>query len=99
LRSTTGGGECSEILDVVDVQASSVTQLAIRPNPVGALGTVAFLVDGEQEVTVDILDVAGRRISTHAVLHGRADLDASRMAPGVYFARAGRMVARFVVSR
>jgi hypothetical protein len=73
---------------------ASVASLAVSPNPIAAEAAVAVSLGGEQEdVTVEVLDVLGRRV---AVLHdgpmaaGRSTLamDARGLQAGVYVVRA-----------
>lgn len=52
-----------ETLDVTDVPASaSVTLAQNRPNPFNPATTIAFTLDRPARVTLDVYDVAGRRV-------------------------------------
>ena len=63
------------------------------PNPAGASASVWLTLATPADVAVTVYDLLGRTVATPQVgalpagLH-RADLDVSRLAPGVYVVRA-----------
>jgi FtsP/CotA-like multicopper oxidase with cupredoxin domain len=79
------------------VAAASALDLAVAPNPVGALADVHFRLPVAGQVSVDLHDVAGRRVRSlvdgrfeagpHAFAWRRASDPSGPLPPGVYFLR------------
>ncbi len=63
------------------------------PNPVGGVATVDFKLDRDEVVSIDVYDVAGRRVasllesSLRSRGPGSVTLDASGLVSGVYFVK------------
>jgi len=95
----------------LDPPAARTLSLSVVPNPGrGAAYAVAYAVPSAGPVTVEVFDVAGRRVAT--LVRGTEDAGSRRLAwdarasgghriaPGLYFARlttaAGSRTAKFV---
>ena len=93
-QAITGGGELGSIVDVPEDVPLSFALEPVRPNPArgGAL-TVRFTLAGPAAASLELLDVAGRRLVTRVVGSlgaGRhtADLGLGQaLAPGLYWVR------------
>jgi len=91
----------------VGVGPSSDLQAAVRPNPVAAGGLVAFAHPAGFHGSLEVFDLAGRRVAAidpggaGSSLRWRAtDGSGHPLSPGVYLARFGsRPAVRFVVVR
>jgi fibronectin type 3 domain-containing protein len=66
--------------------------LTAYPNPIGNRGTIEYTLPEAQKVTLEVYDVLGRKVATvtdgqkEAGRH-RAEVEANRLASGVYFGR------------
>ena len=88
--------------------ATLALALAPRRNPVSGATSMDYALPAAGRVTLEVLDVAGRRVATlvdgtRPAGPATAEFDASRLNAGVYFARlrsaAGERSARIVVVR
>lgn len=90
--------------------APIVTSLALAPdaNPIRGMGRIDYALPAPGRATIELIDVSGRRVATlldavQSAGRGSVALDASRIGPGVYFARLttpqGVRAARCVVLR
>lgn len=88
--------------------ADASLELAPRNNPVRGAASLAYALPHAGHVTLELLDVTGRRVATlvdgvRPAGRAVADFDAARMGAGVYFARlraaGGTRTAKFVVTR
>ncbi len=94
-------------VDSEERPADDPSSLSVFPNPVWHSATVRLVLDAAADVTVEVLDMLGRRQSTiHrgtlAAGETRLPVDVGGLAPGVYVVRVsgGVMAARpFVVAR
>ena len=82
-----------------DLEGFSLAQN--RPNPVDSRTTISFNLLEEAEVSLEVFDVAGRRVAsllneTRAAGAHSVDVDGREFAPGIYFYRlvAGDAVAQ-----
>ena len=81
----------------------------LRPNPGGRDAVVSFSLSTAAPATVELLDLAGRSVLTHAVANAQPGprvirlADYSKLMPGVYFVRVtqGRQVVtrKAIISR
>ncbi|MEP7027413.1 MAG: S8 family serine peptidase [Candidatus Eisenbacteria bacterium] len=95
------------VTGVPDFGASERAGLAAFPNPARANGAVQFSVRASAATRVDVFDLAGRRVGVAPLMVGASGLAEGRwiardvrgaaLAPGVYFARAGRALTRRLV--
>jgi hypothetical protein len=108
LRRSLAAIEGGVLLEVADERrGESLTLGPLRPNPVRGSGVVAFELARAGQVTLEIVDLAGRRVrrvlegaelatGRHEVRIGRAGL-----APGMYFLRLSALglerTARMIV--
>lgn len=90
------------------VAAARTLELAPRQNPVRAQGQLEYATTREGHVTLELLDVAGRRVATlvdgvRPAGRAAASFDAASMGAGVYFARLrtaeGTRTAKVVIAR
>ncbi len=72
----------------------AVTSLALAPdaNPIRGMGRINYALPAPGRATIELIDVSGRRVATlldavQPAGRGTVALDASRVGPGVYFAR------------
>ncbi len=96
-------GSLKPFLDVsYDVQSAAPplperTLLTASPNPFGASTVIGFALAADAAVTVDVFDIAGRRVRSlpagtypagpHTLAWDGRDDAGRRLPPGVYFAR------------
>jgi aminopeptidase N len=82
---------------VENARASAVPLIvSLTPNPAGSSMAVHLFVDQPGDMTIDIYDVAGRRVLSKTVASGqRGDrvetLDTSSIPTGIYFFRLGAL--------
>ncbi len=78
------------------------------PNPASGAATVAFELAGASDVTVDVVDILGRRVATlangpQAAGNVRLDVQTGAFAPGLYIVRvqteSGVASTRLTVTR
>lgn len=90
------------------VAAARGLELGTRQNPVRAQGQLAYATTREGHVSLELLDVAGRRVATlvdgvRPAGRAAASFDAAGMGAGVYFARLrtaeGTRTAKIVIAR
>lgn len=86
----------------------TVLTLAPAGNPARGLTPIQFTLPAAGRITLELLDVSGRRVETlldeeHAAGAGSVSLDTSRYPAGVYFARAvtagGSRTTKIVIER
>ncbi len=91
---TDGSLAYSGIVEVPVPMTQAITLLPAYPNPLTAGSMARVRVAREQHVRVDIFDLTGRLVATpfEGVMAGGREtpvsLDASGLAPGMYFVRA-----------
>jgi photosystem II stability/assembly factor-like uncharacterized protein len=107
LRTTTGGGECIAV--AADLLPPAGLALDVYPNPLPAAGRVEFAAAQGGEYSIDLFDVAGRRLARLG--EGRLAagerrgiaLDPQGLSAGVYFVRIRQgeavLARRFTVLR
>jgi hypothetical protein len=72
--------------------AKGNASLSVYPNPLNQQATVTFSLDGKSKVSLDLIDMLGKKVQGVADAEfgagdHRVNLDASSLAPGVYFLR------------
>ncbi len=84
----------STITAVPDPTPAPMFSLAAPyPNPVTGRATIDFSLDRDESVSIAVFDVAGRRVATllenapRAAGPGSVEIDAGRIASGVYFVK------------
>jgi hypothetical protein len=101
---------CDEVLTPVDDDPPQRTPLFLAvpaPNPISTSARLDFALEEEGPVNISVYDVAGRRVTT--LLEGQrpkgwnsVDIDASKMASGVYFikmtSKTASLSRKFVVT-
>jgi hypothetical protein len=75
-----------------DAGGAALALASPAPNPAAGLATIAYVVPAAGDVTVEVLDVLGRRVATlvegpHRPGRHVAHWDAASVAPGVYVVR------------
>jgi hypothetical protein len=90
-----------------DPGATAVTALALSPNPARAGAVIAFSATRAGASEVQVFDLRGRRVGVAPLIQTSGeraearwtaqDVHGAALAPGVYFARAGRAPARRLV--
>ncbi len=97
-RLAVGSDEgLASIRNGTDAPGSETVLAAARPNPFSGETTIAFAIPSAQHVQLSIYDVTGRLVRTlasgqenagiHRVTWNGTDDGATRIAPGVYFAK------------
>ncbi|RZK47073.1 MAG: T9SS type A sorting domain-containing protein, partial [Pedobacter sp.] len=91
-----GGYTYSNIV-VIDIPGSFITRISIFPNPADKQATVLISSPEEQNITWQLVDVAGRNVmNKHAILkkgENRIVINLDNLKTGVYFLRVkGRFV-------
>jgi hypothetical protein len=76
----------------IDENHAGVAGLSLAPNPATEHVTIAYVLAGESDVIIELVDVTGRVISSNATSNAqsgehREDMDVSALAPGLYFVR------------
>jgi len=112
-KSTTFVLSFGDVVGVEPRTTSGIELAAGVPNPARVSSRVRLALPSAQDVSLDVLDVSGRRIRTlvagrldagvHTLGWGLRDANGGRVAPGVYVyaLKAGeeRLARRFVVVR
>jgi fibronectin type 3 domain-containing protein len=86
-----GSTQASPTVTVVRESVENIELLGTYPNPARQQATVRYALPGQQEVSLRVYDVLGRRV--HTVVQSRQKgrhkmhLDVSNLASGVYFLR------------
>jgi trimeric autotransporter adhesin len=76
---------------VIEMPGSFITRITIFPNPAEKITTVLISSPAEQQVKLELVDVAGRKVMTKNALlkkgENRIQIDLGSLRAGVYFLR------------